>query len=299
VKSAWARARINAKLNLWLAVRGRREDGYHDIETVFHGIDIADEMTLSDATKGRVEVAVRPDGIGGTPPAPDRNLAHRATRAYLEATGIQAGVRVDILKRIPMGAGLGGGSADAAGVLVLLRARFGAPSDVEMLEIAAGLGSDVPYFLNGGTAVGLGRGERIEAAHAPERLWFVLGLSDRGLSTADVYGRWDALSHGPGNPSSEALRTALRTGDPAAIGRRLHNDLEAAALDLRPELVDKKRRMVEAGALGACITGSGPTIFGIASSKRHARSVAARLANVFDGVVVTASSAVSVESLTL
>jgi 4-diphosphocytidyl-2-C-methyl-D-erythritol kinase len=299
VKSAWARARINAKLNLWLAVRGRREDGYHDIETVFHGIDLADEIALSDATQGRVEVAVHPDGIGGIPPAPDRNLAHRATRAYLEATGIQAGVRVDILKRIPMGAGLGGGSADAAGVLVLLRARFGTPSDVEMLEIATGLGSDVPYFLYGGTAVGRGRGERIEAIHAPERLWFVLGLSDRGLSTADVYDRWDALSHNPGQPSSEALRTALRAGDPAAIGRRLHNDLEAAALDLRPELVDKKRRMVAAGALGACITGSGPTIFGIAGSERHARSVAARLAKVFDGVVVTASSAVSVESLNL
>jgi 4-diphosphocytidyl-2-C-methyl-D-erythritol kinase len=298
VKSAWARARINAKLNLWLAVRGRREDGYHDIETVFHGIDLADEIALSDATQGRVEVAVHPDGIGGTPPAPDRNLAHRATRAYLEATGIQAGVRVDILKRIPMGAGLGGGSADAAGVLVLLRARFGTPSGVEMQRIAAGLGSDVPYFLNGGTAVGLGRGERIEATHAPERLWFVLGLPDRGLSTANVYDRWDALSHNPGKPSSEALRTALRAGDPAAIGRRLHNDLEAAALDLRPELVDRKRRMIAAGALGACITGSGPTIFGIAGSERHARSVAARLANVFDGVVVTASSAVAVEPLT-
>jgi 4-diphosphocytidyl-2-C-methyl-D-erythritol kinase len=295
--SVWSRARVNAKVNLWLAVRGRRSDGYHDIETVFHGIDLADEIEIGDAPAGRIEVQMHFDGIHGSPPALEDDLAARAARFFLDAAGLDAGVRVEIRKRVPLRAGLGGGSADAAGVLVLLRTRFGEPPGTPVDEMAARLGSDVPYFLAGGSAVGVGRGDRVRPLRTGARLWFVLGLSDTGLVTPDVYGRWDRMSNGPHRSPSGALQKALGDGDPGAVAESLHNDLESAALDLRPELGPKKQRMLEAGVLGACVSGSGPTIFGIAASEAHARRVADGLAGVFDRVVVVGSSAKSIEPL--
>jgi 4-diphosphocytidyl-2-C-methyl-D-erythritol kinase len=295
--TVWSRARVNAKVNLWLAVRGRRPDGYHDIETVFHGIDLADEIELGDAPAGRVDVQMHFDGVHGSPPAPEDDLAGRAARSFLDAAGVDAGVRIEIRKRVPLRAGLGGGSADAAGVLELLRARFGEPVGIRVDQLAARLGSDVPYFLAGGSAVGVGRGDRVRRLRVAARLWFVLGLSDTGLATPDVYRRWDRMSSGPQRVPSDAVQKALRDGEPAAVAELLHNDLESAARDLRPELGPKKQRMLEAGVLGACVSGSGPTIFGIAASEAHARSVGNELRGVFARVVVAGSSRRSIEPL--
>lgn len=289
-----ARALVRAKVNLWLAVRSRRADGYHEVETILQSIDIVDDITVVLGSSDHIEVVMEVADGDDAAPAADDNLAFRAALAYLDASQRTDGVRIEIGKNIPMSAGLGGGSADAAGVLSLLDGMFGDLSRPALQTLAIDLGSDVPFFLSGGTVLGTGRGEQLAPVDGAPRVSLVLGLSSRGLPTGDVYERWDlAPNSAPGD--SGAMLEALARGSPDAIAAVIHNDLEAPAIALRPGLGRKKERMLEAGALGVCVSGSGPTLFGIARDGVHALEVAERLHDAFDRVVVTESASSSIE----
>jgi len=285
---ATIRVRACAKVNLFLRVLGRRPDGYHDIETIFQSIALCDELAFAPRTRPGLVLRVELSGARGSLPVGDDNLVQQAARVLLEAHGGPVGASASLLKRIPIGAGLGGGSADAAATLVALNELWGLGlREDELHALAASLGSDVPYCLVGGTAAGRSRGELVTRLDAAPKLWFVLGILDEPLSTAEVYARWRPAS--PPAASAEKLTAALRTGEVEAIANALHNDLDVAAQSLRPVLAEKKDVLVDAGAAAACVSGSGPTVFGLCKGRDEARRVAARVAGVFDRVDVVGS----------
>jgi 4-diphosphocytidyl-2-C-methyl-D-erythritol kinase len=264
--------RVPAKINLQLSVGPPRADGYHDVVTVYHAVSLFDEVTVAFAE--RTSVDVTGEGDSAVPRGPD-NLAVRAAAALARATGRRGratnSVRIKIRKRIPVAAGLAGGSADAAATLVACNELWqaGVPAS-ELADIGARLGSDVPFALAGGTAVGLGRGERLTTALVTGSYHWVLAFGVAGLATPDVYATCDRLRAaraGDGSAGAEIeapelnteLMAALRLGDPIAVGPLLTNDLQPAALSLQPLLRRALAAGWEHGALGAVVSGSGPT----------------------------------------
>jgi len=288
VRGAKARGRANAKVNLWLAVRGRRPDGYHEIETIFHALDLSDDILVSVSDSGPIEVRMEFENPAAAP-APADNLAFRAANSFRDAAGLPHGIRIQIFKRIPIQAGLGGGSSDAACVLRLLVNLLGGATRAELHQLAAGLGSDVPFFLTGGTALGTGRGDDVVGLARASELNVVLGLSERGLATGDVYAELDRCPSFP-QTGSDAMRSVLAAGGPGDIAALLRNDLERAAVALRPGVARQLERMLEAGALGAVVSGSGPTVMGVARDRGHARELAVGVGVAFDRVVVARSA---------
>ncbi len=287
--------RVPAKVNLQLAVGPVRADGYHDVVTVYHAVSLYDEVTVAPAERDSVTVA----GEGAdSVPADGANLAARAAAALLRAVGPGSrdapGLAIRISKRIPVAAGLAGGSADAAATLVACNElwRTGL-SQQDLGELASGIGSDVTFGLLGGTAIGMGRGERITPALTSGAFHWVLAFATGGLSTADVYAACDRLrasrdgqrgkagKPGPapvaGPALDNALMAALRSGDPAELGPLLSNDLQPAAISLRPELRRALAAGSELGALGTMVSGSGPTCAFLAKDLRHARDLAVAL----------------------
>ncbi len=282
--------RVPAKVNLQLSVGPRRDDGYHDLVTVFHSVSLFDEVTVRPADRDSVRVTGQD---ASQVPTGRTNLAARAARALAAAVKRrgQSGVQIEIRKRIPIAAGLAGGSADAAATLVACNELWQAGlTQAELSEIAAGLGSDVPFALLGGTAIGQGRGERLTAALAAGSYHWVLAFATGGLSTPDVYAACDRLRDAaPVAPPelSTGLMAALRSGDPAAVGLQLSNDLQPAAVSLRPDLRRALAAGEESGALGAIVSGSGPTCAFLAADARQAGELAVALtgAGVCRGVV--------------
>ena len=313
-------ARAPAKVNLQLAVGPARAHGYHDVVTVYHAVSLFDEVTVSPAEQD--SVAVTGEGASDVP-VDETNLAARAVAALLRAVGPGAkdspGLAIRISKRIPVAAGLAGGSADAAAALVACNElwRTGL-SQADLCELAAGIGSDVAFGLVGGTAVGVGRGERVTPALAAGTYHWVLAFAVGGLSTAQVYAACDRIraarggaagtaSQGEAAASGQAapvrqagrsaragragpaappgplaldnrLMAALRSGNPAEVGPLLSNDLQQAAISLRPELRRTLAAGIEHGALAAIISGSGPTCAYLARDARHAAALAVALA---------------------
>ena len=276
--------RVPAKVNLQLAVGPVRGDGYHPLVTVFHAVSLFDEITVRSAA--RTVLTVSGEDAAAVP-TDKSNLAWQAAQALAGFIGrANAGLEIQIRKRIPVAAGLAGGSADAAATLVACNELWQAGlSQRELAEIGAGLGSDVPFALMGGTAVGRGRGEQLTPALAAGTYHWALAFGLTGLSTANVYATCDRLRAArsaaggarapvPRPELSHPLMTALRSGDPAEVGPLLANDLQPAALPLQPEL----RRTLAAGreydALGAIVSGSGPTCAVLARDARHARELA-------------------------
>jgi 4-diphosphocytidyl-2-C-methyl-D-erythritol kinase len=262
-----------AKVNLTLEVLGRRGDGYHEIATVMQTVDLADKLVLEDADG--LELRTQAPGL----PTDGGNLALRAAVALRDAARVSGGVRIALDKRIPIAAGLGGGSTDAAAILVglnrLWRLRWPAG---RLEEVAVTLGMDVPFFLRGGAALGTGRGERLRPL---ETMGMSMVLVNPGLavSTAETYGRvtstmWTRGEH------AQAMLTALKSRRAARIADHLFNSLEAAAGPAGRAVTKVKAALLAAGALGAAMSGSGPTVFGIARSWEHARQIQARLARV-------------------
>lgn len=285
------RLRANGKVNLWLRILGRRADGYHEIETVFHGIDISDDIVVTATGSDSIVVEMSlPHGFKGGVVAPEANLAYLAASRLQAQAGVRRGAHIAITKGIPIGAGLGGGSADAAGALIALNELWGAGLDARGLRVVAqDIGSDVPFLLSGGTAIGTGRGEVVSTMESGGSLWLVLGISAVPLSTAEVYGRWSHAERiSPADVA--AMVQAVGAGDTGRIAGLLHNDLERPACELRPGLVDAVSAMLEAGALGARVSGSGPTIFGVAQDHAHAESIAGALAGRFDAVRTACSA---------
>ncbi len=291
--------RVPAKLNLQLAVGPPRADGYHDLVTVFHAVSLFDEVTAE--TAGRNRVTVTGEGADRVPVGPD-NLALRAAAALRKALtgraagsragagGDKAGVHITIAKRIPVAAGLAGGSANAAAALVACNELWdGGLSQPQLLEVAARVGSDVAFALLGGTAVGRGRGERLTPALAPATQYhWVLAFADGHLSTPEVYAALDRMRAAGGaggkaqpvtaGPDLDAtLMSALRSGDARLVGQALSNDLQPAALALFPSLRKTLAAGVELGALGALVAGSGPTCVFLAASADRALDLAVSL----------------------
>lgn len=275
--------RVPAKVNLQLAVGPVRPDGYHGVVTVYQAVSLYDEVTVRPAERTRIVVSG--EDAASVPTGPT-NLASKAVTALARATGQRArpAVQIEIRKRIPMAAGLAGGSADAAATLVACNElwRTGLTQQ-ELCQIAARLGSDVPFALVGGTAVGRGRGELLTAALAAGSYHWALAFASGGLSTPEVYATCDRLRAArsvgevPEPQLSGPLMAALRSGSPTAVGPELVNDLQPAAISLRPEL----RRALTAGrahgAVGVMVSGSGPTCLFLAGDAAHARDLAVSL----------------------
>jgi 4-diphosphocytidyl-2-C-methyl-D-erythritol kinase len=298
--------RVPAKVNLQLSVGPARPDGFHDLVTVFHAVSLYDEVTVEPADRGRVTVI----GEGAdSVPGDEDNLAMRAAAALAKAAGLpprrraggrpsrsargvpQGGrgvvsadcdgsgrpaVAIEIRKRIPVAAGLAGGSADAAAALVACNELWQAAlSQQELAEVAAGIGSDVAFALFGGTAVGRGRGELLTPALVTGQYHWVLAFSSAELRTPDVYRACDRIREArgvtvaPPRPSA-GLMAALRSGDPAEVGPMLSNELQPAAVSLRPELRRTLAVGREYGALGAVVSGSGPTCAFLAADAQRA-----------------------------
>jgi len=280
-------ARVPAKVNLQLSVGGRRPDGYHDLATVYQAVSLYDEVTAS-ASDG-VSIVVDGDGARDVP-VDGTNLAARAATALAQRAGVAANVELRLRKNIPVAGGMAGGSADAAAALVACDALWGLGLDRPTLtDVAAELGSDVPFLLSGGTAIGVGRGERLTPALARGRFHWVFATHRRGLSTPAVYGEVDRLRGSVARPEpriSDGLMAALRAGDPAALGRSLVNDMQRAALSLRPKLQLTLEVGEDYGALGAVVCGSGPTCAFLVRDDDHALDVAVALsaAGVCTGV---------------
>lgn len=281
-----------AKINLFLRVMGRRPDGFHEIGSIFHTLALADDMQVSALGDGDLRVEMEPvaDAALDLPRAED-NIVMAAARRLQELAPGKPGAAIHIRKRIPVAGGMAGGSGNAAGALLGLDRLWSLELErAALLEIAAELGSDVPYCLDGdGTALVGGRGENLARLPGPpEPLWFVLGISDEPLLTADVYGALEDPA--PEGPSVAPFTLALGQGDATEIGRLLHNDLAAPAIALRPRLQQDREALLEAGALGACVTGSGPTVFGLAGDEAAARDIARQVTGRFDRVAVTCSA---------
>jgi 4-diphosphocytidyl-2-C-methyl-D-erythritol kinase len=270
--------RAPAKVNLHLSVGRKRTDGFHDLTTVFHAVGLYDELeaTPSDA----LSVAVTGEGAETVPTDRD-NLAVRAAALLGMETGIEPRVALTIRKGIPVAGGCAGGSADAAAALVACDALWGTGlSRDDLLALGARLGSDVPFSLHGGTALGTGRGERLTPVLGNGSYCWVLALAEGGLSTPGVYGELDRQREtGPVGVVSDAaaVLSALRAGSPVALGAALANDLQPAAITLRPALrvlLDTGRDL---GALGGVVSGSGPTVAFLVRDDEHGAGLAAAL----------------------
>lgn len=279
-----AMAQVPAKINLHLGVGPLREDGYHELSTVFCALSMYDEVTVRAADE--FSLVVRGEGQRDVP-ADASNLAARAVAALADHAGVSdRTVAIEIDKQIPVAGGMAGGSADAAGAL-LAAARLWR-LDVEreeLMEIAGTLGSDIPFALLGGAALGTNRGEKLlPTLHRGELHWVIV-LSKTGLSTPEVYRELDRLRTGRGEtvPPPErpdALMQALASGDVHAVAPLLHNELQPAALSLQPLLRRTLRGGAEAGALAGMVSGSGPTCAFLCASAEAAVSVAAELSGL-------------------
>ncbi|MDX2816823.1 4-(cytidine 5'-diphospho)-2-C-methyl-D-erythritol kinase [Streptomyces sp. PA03-5A] len=271
--------RVPAKVNVQLAVGGPRPDGFHDLANVFLAVGLYDEVTVTPAEELRITVA-GPDA--DQVPADASNLAARAAIALAARHGLEPRVHIHIAKDIPVAGGMAGGSADAAGALVACDALWGTgASREELLAICAGLGSDVPFSLVGGAALGRGRGELLEPLETGGTFHWVFAVADGGLSTPEVYRECDRLRGDAEVAEPEAsldLLDALRTGDAVALAASLANDLQPAALSLRPSLAATLAAGAEAGSLATLVSGSGPTTAFLAKDAESAQAVAAALA---------------------
>lgn len=286
--------RAPAKINLALMVGPVRPDGYHPLATIYQAIGLYDEIKARPAEPGEFTIAVTGEGEDVVP-LDDTNLAVRAAHLLAKRFEVTDGVALSIHKTIAVAGGLAGGSADAAGALLACDALWGTRATrEELLSLAAQVGSDVPFGLVGGNAVGGGRGELVSSVLARGSYEWVLAYADGGLSTPHVFDEFDRIEgagnlRGTGsNVRSEAadptelvvpeeLMTALRSGDPYDVGEALHNDLQAAAIRLRPSIRATLAVGEEFGALGSIVSGSGPTCLFLAADPDHAVDLAVAL----------------------
>jgi 4-diphosphocytidyl-2-C-methyl-D-erythritol kinase len=276
--------RVPGKVNLYLAVGDRREDGYHELTTVFHAVSLMDEVTVRNADVLSVELSG--EGVDSVP-TDERNLAWQAAELMADHVGRAPDVAISIDKSIPVAGGMAGGSADAAAVLVAINTlwELGVPRR-DLHALAARLGSDVPFALHGGTALGTGRGEELATVLARSTFHWVLAFAAGGLPTRTVFGEIDRLRGSAGSgrvqppqlEDPEPILAALASGDPAQLAPLLGNELQAAAVSLDPALRRTLRAGAESGALAGLVSGSGPTCAFLCASPTSAVDVGAQLA---------------------
>lgn len=272
--------RVPAKVNVALSVGPRRPDGFHDLATVFHAVSLYDEVVARSAE----DFSVTAEGVGSEQvPRDDSNLAMQAAQTLAAYSGVTSGAGLHIRKEIPVAAGMAGGSADAAGALVACAALWGTGlGRAELAILAARVGSDVPFALMGGTALGTGRGERLTPAMVGGVFHWVLAMSDQGLATPAVYAKLDQLRSNRSIPApgvAPDVLAALRAADAEALGRLLDNDLQEAACALAPELTATLEAGRGLGALGAIVSGSGPTCAFLVRDVEHGIDLAIGLSS--------------------
>lgn len=275
--------RAFAKVNYALEVRGTRADGYHEISTVLQSVSLYDELRL-ERTHAGFDLLVEPEEteVG----LPHENTVHKAWRLLGNLTGRELPVRARLLKRVPAGAGLGGGSADAAAALLGLNALFGLGLGIEKLrKVGLRIGADVPFCLVGGTALGEGIGEVLTPLPAPPPHALVVAKPEAGADTAAIYRAYDkrpARNRHPAAPVAEALRT----GDLGALSRAIGNDLTPVTRKLVPGVGELEDELLRAGAVGAAMSGTGSSVYGIFGSEEKARKAANTLRAAFVAVCV-------------
>ncbi len=284
-------ARAPAKVNVHLRVGPLRSDGFHELRTVYLAVSLFDTVTARPGEG--LSLLVRGEGTAtgrgpASVPTDRRNLVWQAAELLARHAGVSPDADLEVDKSIPAAAGLAGGSADAAATLVALDALWATRATRgDLARLAAHLGSDVPFSLLGGVALGTGRGEQLSPVLARRRWDWVLGIAGEGLSTPAVYaeldalrseGRVDAVAAGHLGDAAEPVIAALRSGPPSALAATLGNDLQAAALRLRPELRRALQAATEAGARAALVSGSGPTVAALSEDEEAAVKLAAALA---------------------
>ena len=289
-----AKTLARAKINLFLSVGPRREDGYHGIRSVMQALELSDELYFrrTDGSRGRIALRCNDQKV----PPGEENLVWKAIETFASETGVmdEGGIEVFINKRIPVGAGLAGGSADAAAALVAMDHIWELkmpPAEID--RIAARVGSDVTFCLHGGTAMVTGKGENVEPLEPLPSFRAVIASSGEEASTADVYRRFDSVAAESGSPSEEelertlsALLEAAKKGDFEAISANLHNSLESATI-ARDRLEQYKKAALEAGAAAALMTGSGPAVFALVRTLEEAAEVAWELEKVAPITIIT------------
>ena len=270
-----------AKVNYALEVHRKREDGYHEISTVMQSISLADEVGIERIEKG-FELTVEPEGVEVGPT--EENTVYKAQKMLGELTGLELPVRMCLRKKIPVGAGLGGGSADAAAALVGLNELFGLGlSAAELREIGLRVGVDVLFCLSGGTALGEGIGEVLKPLPPPPLHHLVVAKPAAGAETAQIYCAYDERLERSDVFVAPAVE-ALRSGDLDALARALGNDLAPVTKDLVPEVQELEKKLRRAGALGVTMSGSGTAVFGVFGSEAEARAAAEELQAPFVNV---------------
>lgn len=265
--------RAPAKVNPVLEVLGKRPDGFHELALIFQAVGLYDELTFTPGQTFGFEIA----GVPAPLAADDSNLVVKAAQLFFrDVLKRDGGVHIQLEKRIPLAAGLGGGSSDAAATLLGLDRYFDTGWGAAKLQpLAAQLGSDVPFFLHGGTALGTGRGEKITSLAPMREIWLVLVKPSEGLSTPAVYRSGKAaFTSGEKARGFQALAPNL---DATGLSQVLFNGLEPAAIHLMPLIGEVRQALLEAGALGAMVSGSGPTVFGVAKDRSSAENIRARL----------------------
>lgn len=268
--------RAPGKINLALRVGAPRPDGYHPLATVFQAVSLYEDVVATRADGISLEI----HGRGEDLPVDATNLAVRAAVLLRETSGTRAGAHLSLTKQVPVAGGMAGGSADAAATLLACDQLWGTGlSRDELAELASELGADVPFALTGMSAMGTGRGDLITPVMSRGTYHWVLAVQDEGLSTPEVFREHDRLQpldldDAPAPRLDDAVLAALLSGDPIQLSRQLGNDLQEAALELRPELGDVLAAADRAGALAALVSGSGPTVAALALDHAHAVSVA-------------------------
>jgi 4-diphosphocytidyl-2-C-methyl-D-erythritol kinase len=277
VKPKPIRLEAPAKVNVFLRVLAAREDGYHDLESLVVPISLADGVTVRSADRLHIEVRGA-QALAGDVPVGGLNLALVAALALADACPDAGGALVEIDKRIPVAAGLGGGSADAAATLLALNRLWGCDLDPATLgEVAERVGSDVPALLLGGPVLMSGRGEILAPAEVAS-FWWVVVHFDFGVRSPDAYRWWDEDGAVAG-PDPDPLLEAAAAGDAAGLGPLLFNDLEAVVARRHPAVGEAKQQLLATGALGAVMSGSGSSVVGLARDRAHAEAIASGFPN--------------------
>ncbi|PZE19197.1 4-(cytidine 5'-diphospho)-2-C-methyl-D-erythritol kinase [Paenibacillus xerothermodurans] len=262
-----------AKINLLLDVLHKREDGYHEVEMIMTMVDLADRIEMQELPRDTIIISSQ----AGYIPLDEKNLAFQAAKLIKDRYDVKQGVYIHLDKKIPVAAGLAGGSSDAAATLRGLNRlwKLGIPTR-ELESLGAELGSDVPFCVTGGTAVARGRGEQLQPIDSPPQCWVILAKPPINVSTADVYGRLRA-GEIQQHPSTEAMLEAIRLKRFDLVCERLGNVLEQVTLDMYPEVKQLKECMLRLGADGVLMSGSGPTVFGLVSKE-------AKVARIYNGL---------------
>ncbi|MDY0394843.1 4-(cytidine 5'-diphospho)-2-C-methyl-D-erythritol kinase [Virgibacillus halophilus] len=257
-----------AKINLSLDVLYKRPDAYHEVAMIMTSIDLYDHIELTPIQSDRIEVTLYSRYV----PNDERNLAYKAAKVFKERYRIRAGVHINIEKNIPVSAGLGGGSTDAAAVLRGLNEMWQVGASLhELAELGGVIGSDVPFCVYGHTAIATGRGEKIRHLPSPVPCWVILAKPDIGVSTGTVFRHVDLkyIRH----PNTEKIMASLYHGDFMQLCENIGNALETTTMGLHPEVQYIKEKMVQAGAAGALMSGSGPTIYGLVQQQGKAQRI--------------------------